>query len=185
MATIITHRLGYLTTCPSCAINIWVRQFSTTDALLGRRNIRKFPVANMVGQYDYRHIPKPLREKEFDYPLSIDPFNQRYPGYWIKGKFNYVKEMEPELIVPDLTDCQLKPYVSHRTKDIEAVEIDAYALFNILYADDIIKRYRKGEKVKVEFNPDAAEQSRLKHQQTGADMFVEGSLWSIDNDPER
>jgi len=39
----------------------------------------------------------------------------------ITGKFVLVPEMVPELIVPDLTGFELKPYVSYKTD----VEIEA------------------------------------------------------------
>ena len=33
------------------------------------------------------------------------------------------EEMIPELIVPDLSDCKLKPYVSYKTKEINQEEL--------------------------------------------------------------
>ena len=35
----------------------------------------------------------------------------------------YLAEMIPELIVPDLYDCKLKPYVSYKTKEINQEEL--------------------------------------------------------------
>ena len=42
----------------------------------------------------------------------------RHEDFW-----EYVPEMEPELIVPDLKDCQLKPYVSYKAQPLEKVSI--------------------------------------------------------------
>ena len=35
----------------------------------------------------------------------------------------FLAEMIPELIVPDLYDCKLKPYVSYKTKEINQEEL--------------------------------------------------------------
>ena len=37
--------------------------------------------------------------------------------------FQSTTEMIPELIVPDLDDCNLKPYVSYKTKEINQEEL--------------------------------------------------------------
>ena len=144
-----------------------------------RKNFRAFPLVNVVGQYDYKHTPKPLLEKEFNYPLSIDTLKQRYPGYWIKGRFHYVKEMEPELIVPDLTGFKLKPYVSYRTQEVTQSELTAKHLFNLVYADDIVKKFKEGKE--TEMKADRAE-ARIRAKQTGADLFEHNSCYSIEND---
>ena len=144
-----------------------------------RKNFRAFPLANVTGQYDYKHTPKPLLEKEFNYPLCEDTFFQRYPGYWIKGKFHYVKEMEPELIVPDLTGFKLKPYVSYRTQEVTQSPLTAKHLFNLVYADDIVKKFKNNEEIEMVADPAAA---RLSVKQTGADMFDSESAFSIEKD---
>ena len=41
----------------------------------------------------------------------------RHRAYW-----EHVPEKVPEIVVPDLTDCKLKPYVSYRADDIERPE---------------------------------------------------------------
>jgi large subunit ribosomal protein L41 len=109
---------------------------------------------------------------------------QRYPGYWIDGKFHYIKEMEPELIVPDLTDFPLKPYVSYRANELETPELTAKALFNLVYADDIYKQYLKGEDVEgeemtTEEMIEQAEQARAEAEKTGSDRFVPDSWYGI------
>lgn len=83
------------------------------------------------------------------------------------GNFVYVDEMEPELIVPDLTDfkvCsfpkrfsfwvertktifnfQLKPYVSYDATDIRQGEFSPGDLFNATYAKSIVEQFKSGE----------------------------------------
>jgi len=144
------------------------------------KNFSIYPLANVTGQYDIKHTPRPLLENEFNYPLFTDTFKQRYPGYWIKGRFHYVKEMEPELVVPDLTGFKLKPYVSHRTQDITQSELTAKHLFNLVYADDIVKQFKDGKKeINMTCNPEVA---RLKAKQTGSDLFSRDNPWSVENE---
>lgn len=145
--------------------------------LPGQKNFEGFPLINQTGIFDYKHTPKPLREKEFDYPLSEDLVGQRYPGFWIKGKFHYVKEMEPELIVPDLIDFPLKPYVSYRAEEVEHPELTAKTLFNLTYADDVYKRFMAGENLDQEADVPMEEQiiqaeaARNAAEKTGSDKF--------------
>ena len=59
----------------------------------------------------------------------------RHEAYWqeVPGEvvflqlellmFQSATEMIPELIVPDLDDCNLKPYVSYKTKEINQEEL--------------------------------------------------------------
>jgi len=157
----------------------------------GQKNFEGFPLANMVGQYDYKHTPRHLLEKEFNYPLCEDRFGQRYPGYWIKKKFHYVKEMEPELIVPDLTDFPLKPYVSYRTNDLESPQLTARVLFNMVYADGIYKNFLEGQigteaddetestTTTTEKLIEEAEAARTAAEKTGSDRFVPDSWYGI------
>lgn len=120
------------------------------------------------------------------YSLLIELSNllQRYPGFWIKEKFRYVKEMEPELIVPDLTDFPLKPYVSYRANELETPELTARALFNLVYADGIYKKFLAGEDVEgdeesVDEMIEKGEQARSEAEKTGSDRFVPNSWYGI------
>lgn len=143
----------------------------------GQKNFEGFPLINQTGIFDYKHTPIHLRKKEFDYPLSEDLVGQRYPGFWIKQKFHYVKEMEPELIVPDLTGFPLKPYVSYKTEEVVQPELTAKTLFNLVYADDIYKRFMAGENldqdadVPIDEQISQAEAARTAAEQTGSDKF--------------
>ena len=88
------------------------------------------------------------------------------PGYFDHetAKFVYVEEMEPELVVPDLTDfkvienmlnfivffmkicsVQLKPYVSYDVTDIKQGQFLARDLFNATYAKSIADEFKRGQ----------------------------------------
>ena len=58
----------------------------------------------------------------------------RHAAYW-----EHVEEKVPELVVPDLTDCQLKPYVSYRTKVINQVcMLYIFQKYSIIVVDNQI-----------------------------------------------
>lgn len=91
--------------------------------------------------------------------------------------------MEPELIVPDLTGFELKPYVSYRTADINQPELTSKALFNLVYADDMYKQFLAGdlkeEEESVETMVEEAEKARTAAEKTGSDRFVPNSWYGI------
>ena len=88
----------------------------------------------------------------------------------------FLAEMIPELIVPDLYDCKLKPYVSYKTKEINQEELtsryftshkcfwrempikvvmkqfDFRDLFNVIYGNKIVQDFKEG-KLDREGNP--------------------------------
>ena len=61
------------------------------------------------------------------------------------GAMEEIPEMIPELIVPDLTDFHLKPYVSYATKEVYQEELTSKDLFNVIYAKKILKDYKTGQ----------------------------------------
>ena len=52
--------------------------------------------------------------------FQVEPVVTIPPFYTFKL---FLAEMIPELIVPDLYDCKLKPYVSYKTKEINQEEL--------------------------------------------------------------
>ena len=50
--------------------------------------------------------------------------------------------MIPELVVPDLSDTKLKPYVSYATKDIYQEELTSRDLFNVIYGGKIVEDFK-------------------------------------------
>ena len=85
----------------------------------------------------FRYLPttqKLNRKRIKGYESAKDKFNGNKYSPWYKrfevGRYyklehhaaqESVPEMVPQLVVPDLTDCDLKPYVSYRTTDIYQV----------------------------------------------------------------
>jgi large subunit ribosomal protein L41 len=86
--------------------------------------------------------------------------------------------MIPELIVPDLTDCKFKPYVSYKTKDVVQSEFRSQDLFNAIYAQKIIEDF-KNDKLNEDgspMNPSENEEltpneAFIRAKKTGSDIF--------------
>ncbi|XP_054168734.1 39S ribosomal protein L41, mitochondrial-like [Oppia nitens] len=150
-----------------------------TSSRLDVRNFRRFMVPNKRGQFEHPRLPKPLLEKEFDYPVFRDTLFIRWPGYWFKGKFVYVKEMEPQIIVPDLQDFHLKPYVSYRCPDITQSAFTARDLFNATLADSIIEKFKNGEDIDHNVTDEDIQKAKIKAKQTGADLFSDTNFFGI------
>ena len=143
---------------------------------------QRLTIANVKGQFEIPKMPKNLLEKEFNYPLSIDQFRQKLPGYYIDGKFVYIKEMEAELIVPDLTGCQLKPYVSYGVGDVEEPPLTAKVIFDKVYATQVLSRIEAGKPVKTRLSARDIHLARIKAQQTGADLMSVKNHYGVGSD---
>lgn len=97
---------------------------------------------------------------------------------YVNGKFVQIPEMVPELIVPDLTDCKFKPYVTYKTKEVVQTEFRSQDLFNAIYAHKIIDDF-KNDKLKEDGSCDepsaneelTAEEAFRRAKQTGSDIF--------------
>lgn len=118
-----------------------------------------------------RHISNP--------DLPIDKRGVRDIGYVdSQGKFSAVAEKIPEIIVPDLTDCKFKPYVTYKTTDVIQSEFTPQDLFNATYAKKIIEDFKndnlnedgssKNPSIEEEMDSDYAWGLARK---TGSDMF--------------
>jgi large subunit ribosomal protein L41 len=86
--------------------------------------------------------------------------------------------MIPMLIVPDLTDCKFKPYVTYKTPNIVQDEFKSQDLFNAIYAKKIIDDFKldqldeAGESLKPsEEEKMTPEEAWLKARKTGSDIF--------------
>ena len=161
--------------------NVWSycvnhRSVHTSAVVSGSiRNFRKFTIPNKRGQFEHPRLPKELLEKEFDYPVYRDTLHIRWPGYWFRKKLIYVKEMEPELVVPDLEVFELKPYVSYRCPNITQSEFTARDLFNATFADSIIEKFRNNQQIDIQVTDDEVQRARILAKQTGADLFLDKS----------
>lgn len=135
------------------------------------KNFKDFLWPNEVTTFEHHKQPKHLLEKEFNYPVCRDRMEIRYPGYWFKDKFHYVPEMEPELVVPDLTGFELSPYVSYRAEDKENKPFTAKQLFNEVYRDKIIQDFKDGKIDSYEVEKEHINEARKAALKTGSDIF--------------
>lgn len=153
--------------------NISKRSISVSAPCEGKRNFRKFVIPNKRGSY--LHKQKQMTENR---ELEVDKRGVRDTGYTLNGKFYEVPEMVPEIIVPDLTDCKLRPYVSYKAADVIQSEFTPEQLFNAVYSKKIILDYKQG-KLDEEGRPlEPSDEERLqpdeavqKAKQTGSDIF--------------
>src|SRR5699024_10129510 len=117
----------------------------------------------------------------------IDEARIRWPGVWFGKRFVYVKEMEPELVVPeDFEASPLKPYVSNRAEEISQSEFTAEQLFSVTYGREIARKVTHGDPVPaefLEFDEAAAQAAKRRALSTGADVFSHTSYFgSLDKD---
>lgn len=101
--------------------------------------------------------------------------------------------MIPELIVPDLKDFKLKPYVSYRSLDVYQEPFTPQDLFYAVYGSKIQEDFNKGQLAPdgEPLNPSPEEkltpkEARAQASKAGADMFTSppapaGTVFS--NDP--
>lgn len=86
--------------------------------------------------YDPKKDPDAMKEGGGDYGINE-------PGYYLNGKFVFVKEMVPEYVVPDLKDCKLAPYVPYNVKAVNQPAMTAEDLFETIYRNDVEKNARE------------------------------------------
>ncbi|XP_067626388.1 large ribosomal subunit protein mL41 [Eurosta solidaginis] len=151
------------------------RAICTTSPVQGKRNFRKFLVYNKRGtrivKLAQRTLPNP--------PVSIDKRGVKDTGYTTRdGKYVEVPERIPELIVPDLTDCKLKPYVSYKAPDVVQSEFTSLDLFNAVYSKKIVEDFKekKLNEDGTSINPSSeetltADEALLRARKTGSDLF--------------
>lgn len=152
------------------------RGISTSAALHGRRNFRKFQFINNRGTQDYL---KKLRNGQAHPLIPFDKRGVRDIEYTVEnGKQIPIPETIPELIVPDLTDFKLKPYVSYRAQKPTQEEFTAEDLFNAVYAPKIIDDWNKKQLNEdgTSKNPSEnellqPEDAFIRARKTGSDIF--------------
>lgn len=153
--------------------NVIKRNISLSAPREGKRNFRKFVIANKRGSR--LHKQQQLSEKR---ELPIDDRGVRATGYVMDGRFVPVPEMIPELIVPDLKGFDLKPYVSYKAEDVIQSEFTPQQLFDAVYSKKIVMDYKQG-KLDTEGNPlDPSDEEKLQPEEavsrakrTGSDIF--------------
>lgn len=118
------------------------RYISSSSALASKKNFRKFYIPSEV------RGTKSFREKQLsDKPHPSIPLetygvrDTRIPDE--NENMVEVPEMIPDIIVPDLTNFDLKPYVSYRVNEFSQSEFTAEDLFNAVYSDKIVQDWNK------------------------------------------
>lgn len=160
-----------------------LRCLHITPCLKGRphgddpvKNFDIFKWPNEVSTFEHYKMPQELLDNEFNYPICRDTMGIRWPGYWFRRKFVYVKEMEPELVVPDLTDFKLKPYVSYKTEEVDTPPFTAKTLFDAVYAPEIRKQFENNQLEKLELDQQNVDKARIEAMKVGSDMFEDHTI---------
>ncbi|XP_041981949.1 39S ribosomal protein L41, mitochondrial [Aricia agestis] len=149
------------------------RSISLSAPREGKRNFRKFIIANKRGSRLHKE-----RQAGPNPELEVDKRGVRDTGYVLNGRFYNIPEMIPELVVPDLTGCDLKPYVSYKAEDVIQSEFTAQQLFDAVYSKKIVTDYKEG-KLDAEGQPiEPSEEEKLqpheaveRAKRTGSDIF--------------
>lgn len=110
--------------------------------------------------------------------MPIDKLGVRDTGLLIRGRYKEIPEKIPQLIVPDLTNCKLRPYVTYKTPEVVQSEFTSQDLYNAIYAQKVIEDF-KNDKLEADGtskNPSAEEQltpeeAFIQARKTGSDIF--------------
>lgn len=156
------------------ALKCQQRTISTTAALAGKRNFRKF---NVYGKRGTR-VVKEAQRTMVNPPVPVDKRGVRDTGITVNGQYVEIPEKIPDIIVPDLTGCKLKPYVSYKAPDVVQSEFTSLDLFNAVYSQKIIEDF-KAAKLQEDGNPLepspneqlSAEEALQRARKTGSDIF--------------
>ncbi|KAF9788884.1 hypothetical protein SFRURICE_018460 [Spodoptera frugiperda] len=149
------------------------RSISLSAPREGKRNFRKFVIPNKRGSRLHR-----LQQQTENRYLDIDKRGVRDTGYYLDGRFVTVPEMIPELIVPDLKDFDLKPYVSYKAADVIQSEFTPQQLFDAVYSKKIVTDFKQGKLDEDGFPLEPSEDEKLqpdeavrRAKRTGSDIF--------------
>ncbi|CAG0883321.1 unnamed protein product [Cyprideis torosa] len=165
--------------------------FSTSSACEGRRGpkpqdhtiyLRKFNSLQLYNKRGTREFKKQQMTSKRLLPM-ID-LGIRWPGKWNdvdlepEVRVTVIPEMIPDIIVPDLSDCDLKPYVSYRTPEIVQSTFTSRDLFDSVYSKKMFNDFQT-DRLDEEGNPKhPSEQELLEPEEawrralvTGADLF--------------
>lgn len=150
------------------------RNLSTTKCLNGKKNFRKFLLINKRGTREF----KERQRKNPDPDIPIDRRGVKNTGVYINGNYREISEMIPEIIVPDLTDCQLFPYVSYKSPEVVQSAFTSLDLFNAIYSSKIVEDL-KNEKLNDDCLPKepsseeqlSPDEAWIAARKTGSDIF--------------
>merc|ERR1719322_1665652 len=149
-------------------------------------NFKKIDAGNK--RWSKKH--KKMQFKRFEKPgafpdVPVWKYGTRSTGIRHAAYWEHVPEKVPELIVPDLEDCELKAYVSYATEDIYQEELSAKDLFNVIYGRKIVEDFKQN---KLDADGNSLEPNELEKlssdtaemlaRQTGSDIFLGGVPYS-------
>ncbi|RMZ93215.1 39S ribosomal mitochondrial [Brachionus plicatilis] len=136
------------------------RSISTTGASLARKPPKEEYSNNFF--HTRKRTADPFDRRWRWTPKSAEPYNVRgghiewtnkpflHRGVQIPGfidpktkEFIFVEEMVPEIVVPDLTDFQLKPYVPYNVKEIKNTVFGAKDLYKKTLEVEIIETVKE------------------------------------------
>ncbi|XP_030562981.1 39S ribosomal protein L41, mitochondrial [Drosophila novamexicana] len=150
------------------------RAISTTAPMAGKRNFRKFNVYGKRGTRVVKEAQRTLANPA----VAIHKRGVRDTGITVNGQYVEIPEKIPDIIVPDLTGCKLKPYVSYKAPEVIQSEFTSLDLFNAVYSQKIIEDFKAG---KLEADGSATEPSPNEQltpelalqraRKTGSDIF--------------
>lgn len=151
------------------------RCITTSAPLASKKNFRKFYIPPEV------RGTKSFREKQKTNPHPDIPVDKRGVRSTTildeHGNIVEVPEMIPELIVPDLKEFTLKPYVSYRATEFTQTEFTPEDLFNAVYSNKIVDDWNK-KKLNEDGSPKTPSEEELlqseeafrRARKTGADI---------------
>lgn len=150
------------------------KKFATTNILNGKRNFRNFYFPNKRGPKEYRQN---LRKNNLVDHIGVRVQYLHFPnGKELEKK--YFPELSPELIVPNLTNCKLKPYVSYQAPDVTQSEFTAKDLFDAVYSQKIKEDFKAGKLDDDGNSLEPSEQesltpeeARIRARKSGSDIF--------------
>lgn len=156
------------------ALKCQQRTISTTASMAGKRNFRKFNVYGKRGTRVVKEAQRTLANP----PVAVDKRGVRDTGITVNGQYVEIPEKIPDIIVPDLTGCKLKPYVSYKAPDVVQSEFTSLDLFNAVYSQKIIEDF-KAAKLQADGNsmepsPNeklSADEALQRARKTGSDIF--------------
>lgn len=160
-------------------VNLVRRCISTSAVVANKKNFRKFYVPPEVrGDRIFRERQKSANP---DTRIPLETYGVRETTITDEnGKKIEVAEKIPELIVPDLKDFPLKPYVSYRTTEFSQSEFTAEDLFNAVYSNKIVDDWNN-KQLNEDGSPKnpseeellEAEEAYVRARKTGSDIFGE------------
>ncbi|XP_038062417.1 39S ribosomal protein L41, mitochondrial-like [Patiria miniata] len=92
------------------------------------------------GANRHKEMTSKRANKHFHPSRGIQP-----TGIKVGLRFKNVKEMIPEIVVPNLDGFTLKPYVSHKCPDTEQPAITARELFDACIAPQVRADFKAGK----------------------------------------